>query len=101
MQLGMSEASPVFRFIREHHLIPGLELFRISHLYLIFAVIGLALLAAAGIDALAGSIATDPEAVASLKEATATKVPPRRLQLPEGLALAALWIATLGWRADG
>jgi hypothetical protein len=88
MQLGMTEASPIFRFIQQHHLIPGLEFFRIMHLYLNFAVIGLAVLGSAG-DALVRSVTADP------KEAAGPSAPLHRLHLWGGLALAILWIVLL------
>ncbi len=53
LALGLGYASPVFRLLHDHQLIPGLGYFRIVHLYLRHAVIGLAVLAAFGIDALA------------------------------------------------
>jgi hypothetical protein len=89
MQLGMTEASPIVRFIQQHHLIPGLDFFRIIHLYLNFAVIGLAVLGSAGVDALARSVTADP------REAAGPTAPLHRLHLRGGLALAILWIVLL------
>ena len=54
--LGMEFASPLFRFVYEHHLLPGLHYFRETSVYLAIAAIGIAVLAAFGIDALARCI---------------------------------------------
>jgi hypothetical protein len=52
MQLGIEEASPLFRLVYHHDLLPGLRYFRTVHLYIDIAVIGFAVLAAAAIDSL-------------------------------------------------
>jgi len=52
LQLGIEEASPLFRFVYHHDLLPGLRYFRTVHLYIDIAVIGFAVLAAAAIDRL-------------------------------------------------
>ncbi|HKU40214.1 MAG TPA: YfhO family protein [Polyangiales bacterium] len=51
--LGMSRASPLFSFIYDHHLLPGLHNFRIMHPYLGVALIGFAIVAAGVLDQLA------------------------------------------------
>ena len=49
--LGMAPESPIFSFVYEYHLIPGLHNFRIMHPYMALAIIGLAVTAAFVIDA--------------------------------------------------
>jgi hypothetical protein len=50
--LGIGNASPLFRFVYEHGLIPGLRGFRIMQPFLLIAVIGLAVLSAFAIATL-------------------------------------------------
>jgi hypothetical protein len=52
IQLGIGVSSPLFRVIHEHHLVPGIIFFRTMATYLNVVVIGVAVLAALGIDAL-------------------------------------------------
>jgi len=52
LQLGMSNASPLFAFVYEHGLAPGMKYFRWAWPYLVVATTGMAVLAAAGIDGL-------------------------------------------------
>ena len=52
--LGMEYASPIFRIIYEHNLIPGLHYHRVMHLFFPIAIIGFSVLAACALDKLAG-----------------------------------------------
>jgi uncharacterized membrane protein YfhO len=52
LQLGMGSASPLFAFVYEHNLVPGVKYFRWSWPYLVVMTTGMAVLAAAGIDGL-------------------------------------------------
>jgi len=52
IQLGIGNSSPLFNFLYEHHLIPGLIFFRTMSTYLNIAVVGFAVVAAFGVDAL-------------------------------------------------
>jgi len=54
LNLGVQEASPVFRFVYQHHLIPGLHFFRYMPPYLVIVIVGVALVAGAALDALSG-----------------------------------------------
>jgi hypothetical protein len=53
VQLGWGEASPLFRLLYDHNLVPGLRYFRTVHLYINIAVIGFAIMAAVTVDRLA------------------------------------------------
>jgi hypothetical protein len=57
VQLGFGTASPFFRAVYEHHLLPGLAYFRATVLYLAIGTIGIGLLAAVTIDGLTEWIA--------------------------------------------
>lgn len=48
--LGAGRASTIFEFFYTHNLIPGLRSFRITHPFLLPAIIGIAVLSAAAID---------------------------------------------------
>jgi hypothetical protein len=52
LNLGMSNGSPLFTFLYEHNLMPGLQYFRLSWPYYSMAVVGISLLAAFMIDKL-------------------------------------------------
>lgn len=52
IQLGIGAASPLFSTLYGHHLVPGLTFFRTLSTYLNVAVVGVAVLAALGIDGL-------------------------------------------------
>jgi hypothetical protein len=52
MQLGFGEASPFFRIVYDHDLLPGMHYFRNTALYLIQWTVGAAVLAGATIDGL-------------------------------------------------
>jgi hypothetical protein len=52
VQLGWGEASPLFRLLYRHDLIPGLRYFRTVHIYIEIATIGFAVLAAFAADGL-------------------------------------------------
>lgn len=54
LQLGFGRASWFFNFAYDHDLIPGLHFFRVVHLYLDFAALGLALLSVFAIEGLVG-----------------------------------------------
>ena len=49
-QLGIGNASPLFRLVYDWHLVPGLHFFRTTQAYLEIAIIGIAVLAAGAID---------------------------------------------------
>jgi hypothetical protein len=50
--LGMERATPLFRFVYDNNLLPGLSYFRTAVFYLALAAIGIAILAAFAIDGL-------------------------------------------------
>jgi hypothetical protein len=51
LQLSLADASPLYRLL--HHAVPGLDSFRITHLYETIALVGVAVLAGYGVDRLA------------------------------------------------
>lgn len=53
--LGMEHASPIFKFIYDNNLIPGLNLYRIMHPFFVIAVIGFSVLAAFSLDKLSNT----------------------------------------------
>lgn len=53
--LGVEFASPIFQWIYDNHLIPGLHNYRIMHPFLPLAVIGIAVLAAGSLAALSAA----------------------------------------------
>ena len=57
LQLGIESASPLFRFVYEHRLLPGLNYFRIMHIYLGIAAIGIGVAAAFAVDGVAAWVA--------------------------------------------
>ena len=57
LQLSLGEVSPLYRLL--HHTLPGLDSFRITHLYGTIALVGIAVLAAHGVERLAGSARPD------------------------------------------
>lgn len=65
--LGSERASPLFRFVYDHHLLPGLHFFRQMFIYLAVAVVGVAVAAAAAIDVIAKWGLTFSEAITSLR----------------------------------
>jgi len=82
MQLGMGNASPLFRFVYDHELLPGLNYFRGVALYLAQSTLGAAILAAAAIDGLAKWA----------RKITATPITARLAPTMCGLAIATiLW----------
>lgn len=52
LQLSLGDASPLYRLL--HHWLPGLDSFRITHLYATIALVGIGVLAAHGVERLAG-----------------------------------------------
>jgi len=50
--LGMGYASPIFNFVYDHNLVPGIHKFRITHPFFLPALIAVALLAGSAIDGL-------------------------------------------------
>jgi hypothetical protein len=48
--LGMEYATPVFEYLRNYSLVPGLKYFRVVHLYLGIGIIGIGLLSSIAID---------------------------------------------------
>lgn len=48
--LGLQQGSPLFIFLYEHHLIPGLHFYRSMHLFFPVAVIGIGILAAFSLE---------------------------------------------------
>jgi hypothetical protein len=56
LNLGMEYASPVFRFIYNYNLIPGLHGYRIMHPFFLVAVIGLSVLAAYTLSCLSSKV---------------------------------------------
>jgi hypothetical protein len=62
-ELGCGEGSPIFNFIYEHDLIPGLKYFRVVHLYWSMAVVGIGVAAAGAIDGIARWKAVSPAEV--------------------------------------
>jgi len=93
MQLGMEEASPLFRLVYHHQLIPGLRYFRTVHLYINIAVIGFAVLAAFAIDGLRRL-----PAIGALRNASRVDI----ARLVGGLLIVGFWsLATLlAWVPD-
>jgi len=59
VSLGLGEGSPLFRFLFTYNLIPGIDNFRILFPYFHPAVIGIAVLAAMGLDRLCKAAATE------------------------------------------
>jgi hypothetical protein len=59
IQMGCERASPIFRVLYDHRLLPGLTYFRTVHLYINIGLIGVAVLAAFTIDAIANWVASD------------------------------------------
>jgi len=53
LQLSLGDTSPLYRLL--HHTLPGLESFRITHLYETIALVGVVVLAAHGVERLAKS----------------------------------------------
>lgn len=51
--LGMEYASPLFAYIYEHKLMPGLHSFRVTHLFFSIAIIGISVVSAYALDRLA------------------------------------------------
>lgn len=54
--LGIANDSPIFRFIYEHNLLPGIHSFRVMFIFLHIYILGAAVLAAAGVDGLVRTI---------------------------------------------
>jgi hypothetical protein len=65
--LGTERASPLFRFVYDHHLLPGLHFFRQMFIYLTLAAVGVAVTAAGAIDVIAKWDLTLSEAIALLR----------------------------------
>ena len=59
LQLSLGDASPLYRLL--HHTLPGLESFRITHLYETIGLVGVAVLAAHGVERLATSARPDKQ----------------------------------------
>ncbi len=83
LQLGMEEASPLFRLLYHHDLLPGLRYFRTVHLYINIATIGFSILAAFAIDGLRRL-----PVVQSLRNATRRDI----ARLAAGLLIVVFWV---------
>jgi hypothetical protein len=83
--LGAGRASDIFNFAYTYHLIPGLHSFRITHPFFLPAVIGIAVLSAAGID---GVLQRQQQRLQSSQTRTTWL-----LQFLPGLLMAALVLA--------
>jgi len=84
LHLGMGAASPLFVFVYEHNLLPGVKYFRWSWPYLVVMVTGMAVLAAAGIDGL----------VDALRKGFRQQARPRII----AIAVVVSVIAAIAWR---
>lgn len=91
--LGMEKASPLFRLLYDHDLLPGLRYFRTDSIYTEIGIVGVGVLAALALDGLINPIA----GCISERRGQWNKVAMVGLLAAWAIVAALLWDAGIGW----